>query len=420
MSTEPIAGTRFLLHEASMQQVLDRAHDRLAQAVEHVVEGGAGAPDRPRLSETLAVLAAADRLGHHDVVRRSLYRLGRNRRLSGEIRIGSRQWEGTGCALWSLVDHARLTADMTYLKTVYRSVRRGLIWLRRRRTPDGSRPHTGLMLPPPERAMQEADPGRYPIALWSLAGAQEAARAASALDRKGHAHDAEAFFFELRRALLRSLGHTARERGGPGLPADPGEAIDARAAESLVALIPGDVMPPDQAHVAATLEALVGSAGELPLAHQAAIAQHLLRRGDRRAWDLIGRVVERWEREGGGGGDTAHLIWLLRNVLVSDQHELLLVAPGYALLPSGEAWAVEVEKAPTRFGPVSYRLEGAGSELTIRWAPLSRSAPRHLIWPLPAKARRLEPPRATLTASRMALRLPPDGGHFRVELLRHE
>jgi hypothetical protein len=444
MTRESIAGTSLRLGDPSLQQILNQTHGRIVAAVERAAEEGPEDLGGGRLCDAVAILAAADRLGHHDLVRRVLYEYGTLQRLSGEFRLGGRAPESTGCAIWSLVDHARLTADTDFLKAVYRPVRRGLQWMRRKRAPDGSERHAGLMPHFRGRETSDEGAGRYPVAFWCLAGGQEAARAAAVLDHKSHVHDAESYFQEFKRALFRSLRQTALHRGGPGLPLDPDGENDARSAANLLALVPGDILPPGQEHMVATLEALARVEGHLSPLHRMALAQHLLHRGDGSLWSLIDRLVELWhDPQNGEDGEKAtdevtevhasvrtgvsagiatgiteasHLAWLLRNILVTDQHDLMLIAPGYALSPVKE-WNVEVEQAPTRFGPVSFRLERTGSQVSIEWGPLVRPAPQHLVLPLPARAARLEPPRATFTATRTALRLPPEGGRFKIDLL---
>jgi hypothetical protein len=417
------------------------------------------------MREDLFRLGALDRLGHHALVRDHLYEYRRRQRLSGELRGVRPGAEDTPCALWSLVDHARLTGDVAYLKAVYGTVRRGARRLARVRLPDSSVPHSGLM-PLPRGLPEEALRNRYPLALWTLAGAQESARAAAALGRGGDLHDFEAFFQELKRALRRSLEAHRNAGGTAGLPEDPEKperpadperptdpekptdpegSIDSARVDILLALLPGDLFPPDWEPLSAALEGRPANGPETELGRLVA-AHHLLRRGDARVWD---RLISGTETAGSAtpgsepasnpttpvfesvpdlstpnsdqaaseqGLTDALRALLVRNLLVSEAHDLLLVAPGFGLRAPHPGGPVVVERAPTRFGPLSYTLTPHPDGLELAWAGLERTPPGHFIWPLPAPVLRVEPPLATLTATRRALRLEPAGGHLRVVL----
>jgi hypothetical protein len=196
-----------------------------------------------------------------------------------------------------------------------------------------------------------------------------------------------------------------------GLSAGPGLPVNERSARVLLALAPGDVLRLDNPDVAASVEDAARRIADLSPELVAALGQQLLRRGDPRVWEVVDGLPA---LDGPDTTGRAQTVWLVRDMLLYDQFDLLMVAPAWALRPLEEGAVIEVELAPTRFGPVSYRLERQGAELVMEWSGLSRTEPRHLIWPLPEAVRRIEPPVAVLTDSRKALRLPPEGGTFRV------
>lgn len=371
------------------------------------------------LSDELPVIAALNRSGNAGQAESLLRDYHRLQRLNGEFRAGRREIEGTGCALWSLVDHARLTGEIDYLSSVYSYVRRGLRWIARNRCPDGSKPHNGLMPELPDQPLN-----RYPAALWTLAGIQEADRAASALGKSRHLFEGESLFHELKRALLRSLDLIAIERDRPGLPSDPDSPPGEISASTLVALIPGEVFSPDFKHLSGTIKLLFAdedqcSAGDsslhgLSTAERAALSHHLLRRGDGRAWDIIEPIINAPITS---VVDASCLVWLIRNMLVYDHHSTLLIAPGYALRSPEDGSVVELIDAPTCYGPVSYRLERTGDELLLEWMRLQRQAPEYMIWPLPGVLLSSDPPTITLTGSRKGIHLDPGGGKLKVRLV---
>ena len=404
--------TVFKVDERNLQSALDSS---LRLILDHPRQ----IHDIDSLSDELAILAALDRSGNAGKVESLLSEYHRLQHLNGEFRTGRREIEGTGCALWSLVDHARLTGEINHLNSVYSYVRRGLRWIARNRCSDGSKPHSGLMPELPNRPLN-----RYPAALWTLAGIQEAARAASALGKSGHLFESESLFHELKRALLRSLDLIAGERNRSGLPSDPDSPPGEISASTLTALIPGEVFSPDFKHLSGTIELLFGnrdlppagdsSSNGLSKAERAALAHHLLRRGDGRAWDIIESITNTSITS---VVDASYLIWLTRNMLVYDHHSTLLIAPGYALRPPEDGSVVELIDAPTCYGPVSYRLERAGEELRLEWMALRRQAPEYLIWPLPGVLLSSDPPTITLTGSRKGIHLDPGGGRLKIKLV---
>jgi hypothetical protein len=406
------------------EQMLFKVTDRDLQSafdssLKSVTEYSLSASEIDSLSDALAILAALDRSGNVENVESLLSDYHRLQSLNGEFRAGDGEIEGTGCALWSLVDHSRLTGEVNYLNSVYKNVRRGLRWIARNRTADGSKPHSGLM---PERSNRPLN--RYPAAFWTLAGTQEAARAASVLGKSGHIFEGESLFHELKRALLRSLDHTAGQRHRSGLPADPDSPPGDISASTLVALIPGDLFSPDFKHLSGEIELLCGqvdlhsadvsSSNGLSITERAALAHHLLRRGDGRIWDIIEPVLKTSITK---VIDASYLFWLIRNMFVLDHHSTLLIAPAYALRPPEDGGIVELIDVPTYYGPVSYRLERSGEELLLEWRALQRRAPEYLIWPLPGVFLDSEPPTITLTGSRMGIHLDPGGGRLKVRLV---
>ncbi len=382
------------------------------------------------MREDLFRLGALDRLGHHALVRDHLYDYRRRQCFGGGWRGVRPGAEDTPCALWSLVDHARLTGDVAYLKAVYGTVRRGARRLAHRRLPDSSVPHSGLM-PFPRGLPDEVPRSRYPLALWTLAGAQESARAAAALGRGGDLHDFEAFFQELKRALRRSLDVLRSAQAAATLPEDPERSAGPPPLDALLALLPGDLFPPDWEPLQVALEALLASGLETEPGWLVA-AHHLLRRGDARVWDLLTSGAGSDLPDSTPGSDLAAPVsdhstpeqgladalraWLVRNLLVSEAHDLLLVAPGFGLRAPHPGGPVVVERAPTRFGPLSFVLTPHPDGMELAWAGLERTPPGHFIWPLPAPVLRVEPPLATMTATRRALRLEPGGGRLRIVL----
>jgi len=405
----------------------EQSTGRLEELARRIRSSDSSRPDPgelglPGLVASAPVLGALDRMGRHEETAQVLKGYRSVQRWGGEFRVAGEGPASTGAGIWSLVDHARVTEDLDYLQGVYRRIRRGLRWLERTRTPDGAARFAGLMPSGtaeegPERPLQ-----RYRASFWAMAGAQEAARAATVLHHRGLQHEGEALFHELSRALKKALAREEGEEGSPFLGPGPGiEEPGARdpVSDILLSVVCSEVFPPDYAPLARTLEELIGPARS-SLPHAAITGHQLLRRGDPRVWELVDHLAS---PDAPGRGeeltavDAALLFWLLRALHLNDGRTILLLAPGYALRPLAEGGETVVEEAPSLHGPVSYRLSRRGELFQLEWAHLERHAPENFIWPLPGRVYRVEPPRISLTDSRMAIRLDPAGGRLEVELV---
>ena len=174
--------------------------------------------------------------------------------------------------------------------------------------------------------------------------------------------------------------------GQGAIPASPDRGLDAGLIGALVAWYPLGLWAPDDPRLAATLAALqvtsfhagaffqplhFGGWGTYLNMH---IAQCLLQRRDPAAWNLIDWLFRHasptytWPEaihpQSGGGayGDGAHgwasadWLLLLRNACLFEEGRRLVLGTGWPAAWFATPGEIQVEAAPTRFGPLDYTL----------------------------------------------------------------
>jgi hypothetical protein len=350
------------------------------------------------------MVAALVRLGYLQEARRILRTYPRRQRRDGFFISQNGEWDANGQAIWTLVEYFRLTGDRALLAEVYPAIARGAYWIERKRqaTRRGPvTPHYGLL--PAGFSAEHFGPNDYYFwdDFWGLAGLRDAAVAAQAL---GYTADAqaframqEAFWDDVERALLVSQDHIGR----PAMATAPLRPFDSSAVGTLVALWPLALMTPDDPRLVETVDALrevcfLEDALYHDVGHSALgtyltmhVAHCLLLRGSAEAWPIVHWLLRNatstwtWPEgihpvtRGGCMGDGHHgwaladWLLLLRDIVVVEQGERLLLAP---ILPA--EWAIPgnevvVTRALTQFGLVDYRLsfdqEGAELLLEAAW-----------------------------------------------------
>jgi hypothetical protein len=338
------------------------------------------------------LLAALNRLGF---TRRSAEVLrgypGRQARSGAWLSQGG-EWDGSGAAIWSLMDHVRLTGDRELLRQAWPSMLKAARWIKATRQ-DG-------MMPPGWSAEHLGPADRYWWdALWSCAGLREVAIGARWLGKQ-----------EEEREFMLDHGtwlDVIRSRLGPGpVGAAPGRRMDSAAVSVLCAAWPLRLLGSREPPMAETAKWLlehcmvegglfhdVGHGGVNPVL-TCWLAQVQQAQGGPGAMPHLDYLAEHsrgtgnWPeafhpRRGGvmGDGDfgwaAAEVAMLCRNlVLVEDGTTLHLFRGTDRRWFMGETL---FEGAPTQFGPVDLRSSGGRVQLSGKW----RERPRRILWHKP-------------------------------------
>ncbi|MEJ2218297.1 MAG: hypothetical protein P8099_16955 [Gemmatimonadota bacterium] len=319
------------------------------------------------------------------------------------------QYDGWGQTLWAYGQHYRLTRDRAFADSVFPAVRRAVAWLHQARTGDS------LHLVPATTPGDNEDITGHVTGhdFWALAGLHGAITLAEAT---GHRDDAAAFrreYDSLKKALLARLRTVTSGTGGyipPGLDAPGGQDWG-----NMLAVYPERVLDPHDPMVTATLDSTrakyaegVMTYGDGRWLHDYLTMKNTeteVVRGDQQMalGELYAVLVHTSATHGGfetsipawGNRDFRNNLaphgWyaakyraLLRDMLVREAgdtlHLLSVVSPEW--LGAGDS--LVVQRAPTDFGPIAFRLDMAGdTAATLRIDPFFLAAPHHIVLHLP-------------------------------------
>ena len=315
------------------------------------------------------------------------------------------EWDSTGQALWAMGQHLLLHPDPALDAQLRPAIEKGSAWIAHMlaRSPDG-------LMPPGISSEHLGPPDRYYWDnLWSLAGLKAAERLLGRGVASRTAH-------KLRRTLSRAWQEDAATLGRQAIPAAPGRGIDLGMIGSLAAWFPLELLPIASPLMQGTLDTL-----EESLFHQGAlfvgtghsgwgtylnmrIAGCYLLQGSQRGWGLMRWLLcqasptYNWPEAihphslGGSAGDghhgwaSAEWLMLVRAMLVHESARRLVITPALPQDWLAQSGHIALENAPTRFGPLNFRLEWDGKgtarlQLNTTW----RTPPGSIVWKLPHK-----------------------------------
>ncbi|MFL5734603.1 MAG: hypothetical protein ACJ78Q_15575 [Chloroflexia bacterium] len=341
--------------------------------------------------------------------------VGRQQR-NGSFVSQSSEWDSTGQVLWAIERHLAMHPDAELEARWRPAVEMGARWIRR------TLRRSGGLMPPGLSSEHFGPPDRYYWDdLWSLAGLRAGARLTGEGHSRGRGRGKYGRAASDLRARLARMWVDDGERCGGALPGAEGRGIDLSAVGVLAAWYPLGLLGPENPYLAGTLCAL-----ERELFYEGAlfvntghsgwgtyvnmrIAGCLLLLGSERGWELMRWLLEHasgtynWPeaidpRSGGGSAGDGHHGWasaewllLVRSLLLREQGERLYIAPALPGEWFGPAGEVRVERAPTSFGTLGYRVEwdaGAASMrlgLEAEW----RRPPVEMWWTLPGAPARV-------------------------------
>jgi len=339
------------------------------------------------------MLNALDKLGYHDESQQVIERFGRRLQKDGYMRATEGEWDSNGAAIWSMVEHARLSGDKNLLSGNYWGLLRMASWInsKRQKSKDKSQksdrvPHYGLLPPGPSAEHLGPSDYFYWDDFWGLAGLRDATQVAEWLQQTEDAKKLRANYESFRADVDASLVVAAQRLGRAAMPASPYRRLDAGMIANLAALYPLRLFDAHDPRIVDTIAALqevawMEDAYFSHVGHSALgtylslhVAQCLLFQRNPDAWKIINWVMRHasptftWA-EGihpitrcGGMGDGHHgwaladFLLVVRNVLLFEENDHLVITP---IMP--EDWTTEmnvikVEDAATYFGKVSYTI----------------------------------------------------------------
>lgn len=362
------------------------------------------------------MLNALDQLGYHEQVSQVLRTYPRRIQKDGYLLSQDGEWDANGQALWSMMEHTRLSGDLGLLADQYWQILNAAHWIdaKRQSTKDGeSSPHRGLL--PAGMSAEHLGPNDYYYwdDFWGLAGLRSAEYAARVFAKAKDEAKLRTAFEAFRADLDASLERVASLTGAAWMPASPYRGADSAMVANLVALYPLQLFPASDPRIVSTLQELkriawqedaffhhVGHSG-FGTYLSLHIAGCLLYRRSAEAWPIILWVLSHatptftWAEaihpvtRHGGMGDGHHgwaaadWISIMRNSLLFEEGAHLVLTPALPIEWAYESMSLQVERASTHFGVVGYTLAFGDHSATLVIKAAWREPPEYVEWNLP-------------------------------------
>ncbi len=360
----------------------------------------------------------------------------RRQRRDGAFVSHMSEWDSTGQALWSIAQHLALHPDADLLAEIGPAVEHGAKWI----VSTLARGSGGLM-PPGVSSEHFGPPDRYYWdSIWSLAGLQAAYRLLGGDTTYKRAA------LKLRRALASAWATDMASMGRQALVAAPGRGIDLGMIGTLVSWFPLRLMPTDSPLLEGTLSAL-----EEALFYQSALfvntghsgwgtylnmrlAGCRILQGSPKGWEAMLWLLRHasptynWPEAihtrslGGSAGDGQHgwasAEWLLlvRALLFQEERHRLILTPALPQDWLESPGCLSVESAPTRFGPLSFRLEWDNAQtIRLEISPQWRPTPPEVVWHIPGPIRSAIVDGSAAGPTLHGLILPPGARNITIE-----
>lgn len=363
------------------------------------------------------MLHALDQLGYHEHVQRVLKRFPRDIRKDGFVQSQNGEWDSNGQALWLLEQNARLSGDYELLHENYWQLLNAAHWIdaaRQKTKRRGERaPEHGLL--PAGMSAEHLGPNDFYFwdDWWGLAGLRAAVFAANTFNSAADAQKLQFAYDAFARDVNEALARAAEKNRATWMPVAPTRRADSAMVSNLIASYPLQLVPPDDARVIATMEELkkiafvdgaffhhVGHGGfGTYLALHIAGAEIFQRR--RAAWDALRFVLKHasptwtWGEtihpltKRGGHGDGHHgwaaaeVVSFIRNALLFEQGDHLVLTPALPDEWIFETATIKVERAATKFGAVDFTLAFGDHNATLVLKGNWREPPAYIEWNLP-------------------------------------
>jgi len=363
------------------------------------------------------MLNALSQLGYHEKVKPVLESFARRLRKDGYMLAQDGEWDANGQALWALEQHTRLAGDFEVLHDQYWNILNAAHWIdaaRQKTKRDGERvPEHGLL--PAGMSAEHLGPNDFYFwdDWWGLAGLRAAIFAAQVFNSSDDAAKLQNAYDAFWRDLNAALQRAAHANDAAWMPASPYRRADSAMVSNLVASYPLQLVKPDDIRITATLEELKrdsfvdgaffhhvghGGFGTYLALH---IAGSEIFQRNAQGWNAMrfllkhasptwtwGETIHPNTRRGGhGDGHTgwmaADLISFVRNALLFEENDHLVLTPALPDEWIFETASIQVERAATRFGDVNFTLAFGDRNATLVLKAKWRETPAYIEWNLP-------------------------------------
>lgn len=363
------------------------------------------------------LLNALSQLGYHAQVKQVLQKYPRHLRKDGYMLAQDGEWDANGQALWTLEQHTRLSGDWELLHDQYWDILNAAHWIdaarQKTKQQNARAPEHGLL----PAGMSAEHLGQNDFYFWDdwwgLAGLRTTCYAAkifnSPADEKKLQFAFDAFLQDLNAALERA----ARNNNALWMPASPYRGADSAMISNLVASYPLQLVAPTDARVTATIDELKrvafvegaffhhvghGGFGTYLALHLAGAeifqrnpnawhAMRFLLKHASSTWTWAEAIHPNTRRGGHGDGHhgwmAADLISFIRNALLFEEGDHLVLTPALPDEWIFETASIQVKRAATFFGEVDFTLAFGERNATLVLNGKWREPPAYIEWNLP-------------------------------------
>lgn len=363
------------------------------------------------------MLHALDQLGYHAQVKNVLKTFPRYLRKDGYVLAQDGEWDSNGEALWTIEQHTRLSGDYEILHEQYWQILNAAHWIdaaRQKTKYAGERdPEYGLL--PAGMSAEHLGPNDFYFwdDWWGLAGLRAAIFAAKTFNATDDAQKLQfaydAFFRDVNDALARA----AAKNHADWMPSSPYRRADSAMVSNLVASYPLQLVDADDPRIVATIAELKrvsfvdgaffhhvghGGFGTYLALH---VAGSELFQYQAHAWNAFrflarhasptwtwGEAIHPLSGRGGHGDGhhgwaAADVISFIRNALLFEANDHLVITPAIPDEWVFETSTIKVERAATYFGDVDFTLAFGDKNATLVLKGKWREPPAYIEWNLP-------------------------------------
>jgi len=388
------------------------------------LHGGEGFYDEFYIRDGAYQVMELEEAGLWDAARNAIKPFIAHQNDDGRFESQKNQFDANGQALWALWQYYKITADRPWLEEVYPQMRKAVDWtMQARRLAPADSPFAGLLPAAPADGESLWD-GKHHILgydFWNLRGLLCTADAARMLARADEAAQLLQEATEYRDAIEKAWQRTHL----PHFP--PSWEKEGTHWGNTETLWPTPIFPANDSRVTALMKevreqnlggftegAIHWTDGKMegaihPYMSAYTTMASLVRGEDEKVveefyWYLLHSTATHGFPE--GVFYKRHFAWsntiphvtgaanyalLLRHMLIHEQDEelhLLMAIPDWWLDNGNE---IQVERAPTHFGPMNLRIRGTAQGVQVELDPPRRQAPKRIVLHLPA-SRPLENP----------------------------
>lgn len=362
------------------------------------------------------LVPALERTGNLELARAILLTYPDRQTKEGFFRSHSGEWDSNGQAMWTLVNHYKMTGDIEFLKKVYPSIMKGARWLDEKRMLDldPKDPRYGLLPPGVSAEHFGLNDCYYWDDLWAIGGLLAAGEAADALRFESDARYCKQLARDFEDSLKYSWEKVSERLGRKVIPISPSRDFDSASIGILCAVYPLNLFSPDDPAIANTVKELVDKCfyndvhfhgifhcGLNPYLTMH-VAQYFLKKKDTYALRIFESLMsistetmtfpEAINPHTGGGayGDGHHgwavadIFNFVRNLFLMEENERLLILPLSKREWLEDKKRIILKNAPTTFGEVSYTISSESVDVVrIELNAKFREAPKEIEITLP-------------------------------------